>query len=71
MNTKRFLLAGCATIILSAGAAQAGSCDTIVQLEMSQRLRRMSKNRCRASLRRRSKLKVSSLQRGRLIKAVE
>jgi len=28
MNTKRFLLAGCATIILSAGAAQAGSCDT-------------------------------------------
>jgi len=28
MNTKRFLLAGCATIILSAGTAQAGPCDT-------------------------------------------
>ena len=28
MNTKRFLLAGCATLILSAGAAQAGPCDT-------------------------------------------
>jgi hypothetical protein len=28
MNTKRFLLAGCATIILSAGAAQAGPRDT-------------------------------------------
>jgi hypothetical protein len=28
MNTKRFILAGCATIILSAGAAQAGPCDT-------------------------------------------
>jgi hypothetical protein len=28
MNTKRFLLAGCATIVLSAGAAQAGPCDT-------------------------------------------
>ena len=28
MNTKRFLLAGCATIILTAGAAQAGPCDT-------------------------------------------
>jgi hypothetical protein len=28
MNTKRFILAGCATIILSAGTAQAGPCDT-------------------------------------------
>jgi len=28
MNTKRFLLAGCATIILSAGTSQAGPCDT-------------------------------------------
>ena len=28
MNTKRFILAGCAIIILSAGTAQAGPCDT-------------------------------------------
>jgi hypothetical protein len=28
MNTKRFILAGCVTIILSAGTAQAGPCDT-------------------------------------------
>ncbi|HKG99165.1 MAG TPA: hypothetical protein VKB08_00380 [Bradyrhizobium sp.] len=28
MNTKRLILAGCAIIILSAGAAQAGPCDT-------------------------------------------
>src|SRR5947208_16188172 len=29
MNTKRFILAGCAIIILSAGTAQAGPCDTV------------------------------------------
>jgi hypothetical protein len=29
MNSKRFILAGCATIVLSAGTAQAGPCDTV------------------------------------------
>ena len=29
MNTKRFLLAGCAILILSAATAQAGPCNTV------------------------------------------
>jgi hypothetical protein len=29
MNTKRFVLAGCAIMLLSAGTAQAGPCDTV------------------------------------------
>lgn len=28
MNTKRLILAGCAILVLSAGSAQAGPCDT-------------------------------------------
>ncbi len=29
MNTKQFLLAGCAILILSAATAQAGPCNTV------------------------------------------
>jgi hypothetical protein len=29
MNTKRLILAGCAIVVLSAGSAMAGPCDTI------------------------------------------
>ncbi len=29
MNSKRFILAGCAIIVLSAGTAQAGPCNTV------------------------------------------
>ena len=29
MNTKRYILAGCSTITVSAGTAQAGPCDTV------------------------------------------
>src|SRR5258707_3768061 len=29
MNSKRFILAGCAVLVLSAGTAQAGPCDTV------------------------------------------